>query len=264
MKIYLVMLFLLVTGGANGQTAIAKLKFEDAQENYQKADYANALNKLNEAEKLFGESNVPILHLRVLLEDKLFDRQASYERGKATLQYANDFLAKYSNEEGIEQQIREVYKIQQKYLSISETETMYKTYLSKINDEKLAKEREEKDKLMSIPVKVYIVRATGYNGVAGKFSVFIDKILVAEINNTNYVALDVLPGKHLIEAAVGQKTKDKHETLEVNLEPGKEYYYKMRLNAWNAKLRYEEISREELFKYKPQDRKQNELFGIKQ
>jgi hypothetical protein len=44
------------------QTAIAKLKFEEAEETFEKKDYTTVLTKLDEAEKILGKTNPPMLY----------------------------------------------------------------------------------------------------------------------------------------------------------------------------------------------------------
>ncbi|MEI8049623.1 MAG: hypothetical protein WCI92_19785, partial [Bacteroidota bacterium] len=55
----------------SAQTAIAKLKFEDAEEAFEKKDYTTVLTKLDEAEKLLGKTNPPMLYLRILSQDNI-------------------------------------------------------------------------------------------------------------------------------------------------------------------------------------------------
>jgi hypothetical protein len=70
---------LLVFTAPKAQTAVAKLKFEDAETAYNAGDYIKAINKLAESEKLFGKINSPILHLRILAQDKLFAQTGQVE-----------------------------------------------------------------------------------------------------------------------------------------------------------------------------------------
>jgi len=45
-----------------GQSTISKLKFEEAEEAFEKKDYTTVLTKLDEAEKILGKTNPPMLY----------------------------------------------------------------------------------------------------------------------------------------------------------------------------------------------------------
>ena len=53
------------------QTAIAKLKFEEAEEAFINKDYTTVLAKLDEAEEILGKTNPPMLYLRILSQDNI-------------------------------------------------------------------------------------------------------------------------------------------------------------------------------------------------
>jgi TPR repeat protein len=57
------------------QNIIAKLKFEDAQDAYNNQDYATALTKLEDAERLLGQTNAKLLYLRIMVKSKLLINQ---------------------------------------------------------------------------------------------------------------------------------------------------------------------------------------------
>ncbi|PKP30347.1 MAG: hypothetical protein CVT99_13545 [Bacteroidetes bacterium HGW-Bacteroidetes-16] len=61
---YLILFFtvLLIFQISMAQTAIAKLKFEEAEETFEKKDYTTVLTKLDEAEKILGKTNPPMLY----------------------------------------------------------------------------------------------------------------------------------------------------------------------------------------------------------
>jgi hypothetical protein len=62
-----------LVGQSNNQTnAIAKIKYQEAEEAFEAGKFDVALKKLNNVEELLGSSNSKILFLKILIEDTLF------------------------------------------------------------------------------------------------------------------------------------------------------------------------------------------------
>ncbi|MFN3299650.1 MAG: hypothetical protein ACK41Z_05600, partial [Sediminibacterium sp.] len=93
------------------QVAIAKLKFEDAETAYNAGDYAKTISRLADAEKLFGKINSPILHLRILAQNKLFQQTEEQELGFELKKNCSIFLKDYADIEALEEKYKEVYRI---------------------------------------------------------------------------------------------------------------------------------------------------------
>jgi len=101
------------------QVAIAKLKFEDAETAYNAGDYIKAINKLAESEKLFGKINSPILHLRILAQDKLFAQTGQVELGFELKRNCAAFLKDYADVEALEEKYKEVYRINENLADVA-------------------------------------------------------------------------------------------------------------------------------------------------
>ncbi len=62
-----------LVGQPNNQTnAIAKIKYQEAEEAFEAGKFDVALKKINNVEELLGSSNSKILFLKILIEDTLF------------------------------------------------------------------------------------------------------------------------------------------------------------------------------------------------
>jgi len=75
MKKIILLAFLIIASAqlTFAQTVIAKLKFEDAETAFTEGDYSTVITKLEDAEKLFGKINPPILYLRIMAQKQLLD-----------------------------------------------------------------------------------------------------------------------------------------------------------------------------------------------
>lgn len=117
------------------QVAIAKLKFEDAETAYNVGDYAKTISRLADAEKLFGKINSPILHLRILAQNKLFQQTGEQELGFELKKNCATFLKDYAEIEALEEKFKEVYRISE---NLSEVP-------SNLEEVKLFKEKKNKE-----------------------------------------------------------------------------------------------------------------------
>src|SRR5687768_1726012 len=63
--------FLQVAAMAQANEAIAKLKFEEAEEAYNTGNYQATLSKLDDVETLLGTLNPRTLYLRILAQEKI-------------------------------------------------------------------------------------------------------------------------------------------------------------------------------------------------
>jgi TPR repeat protein len=115
--ILLLCLVVFCTQQLSAQTAVAKLKFEDAETAYTEGDYTTTLSKLQEAEKLFGKVNPPILYLRIMAGKKMLDlNDEKYGEEWAsqfqTLKKSCDlYLKQYESLENNEDKYRDVYNV---------------------------------------------------------------------------------------------------------------------------------------------------------
>lgn len=80
--------------------------------------------------------------------------------------------------------------------------------------------------------KLYIFRATGYSGSAVGYSAFVDDTLVCKLNNNRYSTHDIKPGKREVSVQYyGKESKDKAESIVINVEVGKTYYVQITQQA---------------------------------
>jgi TPR repeat protein len=121
MKTFLlgIVLMLTLSTQVHAQAAIAKLKYEEAEEAFASGDYATVLSKLEETEKILGEPNVKTLYLRIVAQAKLLKTEAfvDVEQVLDLRKACSNYLVKYENVEGIEEKYKEVYKISELYKS---------------------------------------------------------------------------------------------------------------------------------------------------
>ncbi|HQS25425.1 MAG TPA: hypothetical protein PLJ41_13360 [Sediminibacterium sp.] len=107
-------------------------------------DYAKTISRLADAEKLFGKINSPILHLRILAQNKLFQQTGEQELGFELKKNCATFLKDYAEIEALEEKFKEVYRISE---NLSEVP-------SNLEEVKLFKEK--KDKVYQDGRKKYI------------------------------------------------------------------------------------------------------------
>lgn len=119
MKSFLLGMVLLVTLSTqvHAQAAIAKLKYEEAEEAFATGDYATALTKLEETEKILGEPNVKTLYLRIVAQSKLLKTEVYVDVDQVLelRKACSNYLVKYENVDGIEEKYKEIYKISEQY-----------------------------------------------------------------------------------------------------------------------------------------------------
>ncbi len=246
--IFSFLLFFLLHLSTNAQTALAKLKFEDAETAFNNGDYNKAALKLDEAEKLFGKANPPILHLRILILDKQLQKDVEWSSLNKLLTNCLSFLKDYEEVETLEEKYRDVYKI---YAAVTEkygsNEEEYNAYLKKQKDKQLALEELEKNK----PAKIYVFRQTGIGGFATPFGIYIKDILVCKLNNGNHTLQALQKGDYQVKIRGVMNGKKFEKILEKNagvfpisVEAGKTYFYAIRYNTWSGKFGFELLTEE--------------------
>lgn len=231
------LIILLSSTNLYSQTALAKLKFEDAEAAYNSGNYETAITKLEEAEKLFGKINPPILHLKILCRDKLFPGNKRKGLIDSLKKEASTFLSSYADVEGLEEKYRDVYKINEKYASIPVDDISFNEYLKKEKEkETLAQEAAN----AANPATIYILRKTGYAAAAVGFPIFIDGENYCKLNTGKFMMIKLKNGKHAFSIQPrGKELKEKTKELEINILPGKVYYLHVRYNTWNGKTELE-------------------------
>ncbi len=145
-KSFLLILFgLLLAQTGFSQDAIAKLKFEDAEEAYSKEDYSTTLSKLDDAEKILGKTNPKILYLRIVSQDKIIsaDPYKDYTILENTRKNCSYYLKEYEKVEGIEEKYRDVYKISEKLAQYPNTVQAFSAEKQRIKDAEETRKSDE-------------------------------------------------------------------------------------------------------------------------
>lgn len=76
--------------------------------------------------------------------------------------------------------------------------------------------------------KIYIIRATGFDGTLVNFRVLIDDELYCKISNNRYSIINIRPGKYTFYVTSWAKPRKKKPLgLELEVEKGKTYYLRM-------------------------------------
>lgn len=110
----------------HAQSTIAKLKYEEAEEYYNKNEFQETLSKLEEVEKLLGAVNPKLLYLRIIAEQKLLDEDSSYlEPLKESCAY---YLKAYDGNSNIEDKYKEVFKVSENLFQYERNDTFETGY----------------------------------------------------------------------------------------------------------------------------------------
>jgi hypothetical protein len=110
--ISIIVLFLLCSHTSIGQDAIAKLKYEEAEEAYVKNNFRLVLNKLDEVEAILKSTNPKILYMRTKAMYNLFWKdQYNYDYAflDKTRKMAAKYLKDYENLPDNEDKYKEIY-----------------------------------------------------------------------------------------------------------------------------------------------------------
>jgi|GEM_PF-1060714 len=111
-----VLLSFLLTQNALGQSAVADLKFEDAEIAYNNKNYSAVIKELDEFDKIMGGIKSKSLYLRIVSQNKLLDTLSLYETESNFIQLNNlkknvSAYLKTMESEGLDDKYREIYKI---------------------------------------------------------------------------------------------------------------------------------------------------------
>jgi uncharacterized protein len=131
-SILIVILFFATFQLSVAQNAIAKLKFQDAEEAYTNANYELTIKKLDDVEVLLKATNPKLLHLRILATNKLVQSSNYSEDPEIITQLKKDcnfYLTKYESIQDNEEKFREVYKISESAKKYKCDENLYNTSL---------------------------------------------------------------------------------------------------------------------------------------
>ena len=108
------------------QNTIAKIKYEQAEEAFAKDDYAVTIVKLDEAQKLLGNTNTKILYLwlmaaKGIIASGKFDWEFLAEIRKDAAYY----IRQYSEMQGIEEKFKQVYELSEMLDAFPKTKELW-------------------------------------------------------------------------------------------------------------------------------------------
>jgi hypothetical protein len=120
--------------GQGNNNAIAKIRYQEAEELYEKGSYELSLKKLEQVESLLNSSNSKILYLKILIEDTLWrlDNQKVIMPYKRTLQIKNDinyYINYYYS--ASEEKLATIVKISERYQDLPLSFEDYKVMFEK-------------------------------------------------------------------------------------------------------------------------------------
>lgn len=112
-QIGLLLLTLIIATNVFSQAAVAKIKYEEAEEAFVANDFAGTLAKLDEVETLLKQTNPRTLYLRITAQNELRKTQGAVDLQliRSLKKNCQDYLVKYESVEGIEEKYKSVYKI---------------------------------------------------------------------------------------------------------------------------------------------------------
>ena len=121
------------------ESAIADLKFEEAETAFNNQDYETTIKKLDEFDKLLGSIKDKSLYLRIISQDKLFDPTKLYENESqfnllSSLRKNTNAYLKAMESSGLDERYREVYAINEKLVQYPKDKTAFQLEIKKIND----------------------------------------------------------------------------------------------------------------------------------
>jgi hypothetical protein len=110
-KIVAILALIILAFSAGAQNAIAKINYEQAEEAFEKNDYAVTLVKLDETQKILGSTNPKILYLRLMAAKGIIATgKFNWDFLAETRANASYYLKHYSEIAGIEEKLRQVYE----------------------------------------------------------------------------------------------------------------------------------------------------------
>ena len=128
--ILLTFILLFSTQFAIAQQAIAKLKFEEAEEAFSTNDFETTISKLNEIETILKGSNPKVMYLKILAQSKIVEKSPlkNYKTLESTRKLSAKYLEDYENVPNNEDKYREIYNIDESLKKYPKSETGFVDY----------------------------------------------------------------------------------------------------------------------------------------
>ncbi len=126
------------------QQAIAKIKFEEAEEAYAIKDFETTVLKLDEAEVLLKTSNPRIMYLKILAQSKIIEKAPlnEYKILEDTRQLCAKYLNEYESIPNNEDKYRDIYNIGESLKVYPTDKLSFEKKKKKILDEEIAKQQQ--------------------------------------------------------------------------------------------------------------------------
>jgi hypothetical protein len=161
LRVSLIIVILLHGFGAlsQGQT-LAKVKYEQAEMEYSKNNFGEALNLLAETEKILKSSNTRIQYLKILCLDKKleWDTTATFLDLTTLKKNCDLYLKAVDVKPEYEDRFKEVYLITEKIKKYPQTEVAFKTHLVEIRKKYSEEEERKKQKLLEAQLYAKLVQ----------------------------------------------------------------------------------------------------------
>ena len=147
--------FTFIQLSAQAQQAIAKLKFEEAEEAYNTGQYETTISKLDEAEALLNGTSPTTLYLRIMAQDKIVARNPylNYAQLESIRANCNKYLQDYATIEALGDKYREIYKISETLKQYPKTEADFNVILEQNRLREEAKKREAEEQRRQEEIK---------------------------------------------------------------------------------------------------------------
>lgn len=188
-NVIVILLIFLGCTNLDAQETIARFKYEDAEKAFVAENYQECINNLDEAEKLLGKTAPNILHLKILAQHKLIEKDpyGDFELLEALHIGCATYLRDYDIA-GLEEKYRDVYEVQNAIKEFPKTQAEYTAVIENQKQEiKMVFEnyidaiggREALDQVKSLYIK-------GQQTMGKETTPFEEKIMQGKKSHTSY------------------------------------------------------------------------------
>ena len=109
------------------QQAIAKIKYEEAEEAFAANNYEETVAKLIEVETILKSTNPRVMYLKITAQSKIIEKNPTndYKIIENTRKLSNNYLKNYENVPNNEDKFRDIYKIAESLKKYPENEAKF-------------------------------------------------------------------------------------------------------------------------------------------
>ncbi|WP_293895692.1 tetratricopeptide repeat protein [Flavobacterium sp.] len=114
------------------QKAIAKIKYEEAEEAYSINDFETTLTKLNEVETILESTNPKVMYLKIMVQSKIIEKKPfnNYKIIENARQLCTKYLKDYENVPNNDDKYRDIYKIAESLKKYPKSEEEFVTKIT--------------------------------------------------------------------------------------------------------------------------------------